>query len=253
MRISGSSQLPPLDKEHIATHRLRRAVASDVGLVFREKGAAYQVRLRPEANGTGWVIRGNHRFGYGFGPYQERLGRAMSESAFTGKPILQQVEKTSGKIATVFLYVAGLSLAIIIISLVYSAITRYIFRLPWVWSLDLPMYLQVVVISLALANAQRLRAHIRIEFLTERFRGWAKSLSEVISSLGIVFVCAMLVWGASEEMISAVRIGEKTPSTGIHYSAVFLVIVLGVALLGLQALLEIMLSAARKSSDGRHS
>ncbi|MFC1981691.1 TRAP transporter small permease [Chloroflexota bacterium] len=173
----------------------------------------------------------------------------MFERHSSKKPkLLQIMDKGSDKVSIAFLYVASLSLAIAILALAYSSVMRYVFRAPWDWSIDLPMYVQAAIIALALANAQRLRAHIRVDFIITRLHGWAGQIAQLLGLLAMAFFCGTIAWGILREAIASLKIWEVAPDTGIPYGVVLLVIFIGVSLLCLETLLEIVLSFTTKSS-----
>lgn len=144
--------------------------------------------------------------------------------------------------------------------LVYEVVARYVFTAPTIWAEELSRLGLVWGTYLAAAWLLRERQHIRITLLVERLpvrlRRWAEAFSLAV----IAVLCAVATWLGAGIAAESVTRGSTTGSMlNLPMVVTEASIPVGFALLGIQALLEIVrlaagapLPAGATDGGGRH-
>lgn len=133
----------------------------------------------------------------------------------------------------------GLLMLVMVLTVVYGVIMRYVFRAPVAWSIDLPTFLFLIVTASGLAYVQRARGHIGVEILTARMPRKAQKTLEIVSSAAIIVFSAFILRASWVKALDHLEHNERTTAAGIPLFAMQLVFSLAMLLLCFQAIVEI--------------
>ena len=104
-----------------------------------------------------------------------------------------------------------ISVAVMLVVMIYQVILRYIFANATAWSEELARYLFIFQVMLASAIGIRRNSHLQIDALIHLLKPRWRMLSTVISTLiGVVFLCFLLVYS-----IDLVKTGANNLSVGL--------------------------------------
>ena len=88
-----------------------------------------------------------------------------------------------------------ISVAVMLVVMIYQVILRYVFAHATAWSEELARYLFIFQVMLASAIGIRRNSHLQIDALIHLLKPRWRMLSTVISTLiGVVFLCFLLVY-----------------------------------------------------------
>lgn len=94
-------------------------------------------------------------------------------------------------------YVAALLIVASTIAISFEVVSRYVFRRPHDWNLELNIFILVAATFLAAAHTQMKRGHVGIEVLDEllpvRWNRWRRLLSDILSLLFCAFI-TVYIW-----------------------------------------------------------
>ena len=104
-----------------------------------------------------------------------------------------------------------ISVAVMLVVMIYQVILRYVFAHATAWSEELARYLFIFQVMLASAIGIRRNSHLQIDALIHLLKPRWRMLSTVISTLiGVVFLCFLLVYS-----IDLVKTGANNLSVGL--------------------------------------
>lgn len=104
-----------------------------------------------------------------------------------------------------------ISVAVMLVVMIYQVILRYIFTASNAWSEELARYLFIFQVMLASAIGIRRNSHLQIDALIHLLKPRWRMLSTAISTLvGVIFLCFLLVYS-----IDLVKTGENNLSVGL--------------------------------------
>lgn len=93
-------------------------------------------------------------------------------------------------------HVAALMIVISTVVISFEVVSRYVFRHPHDWNLELNIFLLVAATFLAAAHTQMKRGHVGIEVLDEmlsaRWNRWRRLVSDILSLAFCVFITVHL-------------------------------------------------------------
>ncbi len=92
---------------------------------------------------------------------------------------------------------------VLVLTLCYEVVARYVFNRPTIWSQDLSSMLGGTIILLGLAYTHRYRAHIRIDIFYARLSTRGKAIIDIIGALLFFPLIIAFAYAAADEMIFA--------------------------------------------------
>ena len=105
--------------------------------------------------------------------------------------------------------IGQLTIFALILSMLYEVIARYVFGAPTLWAFDISYMLNGSIFLLGAAYSLRLDAHVRIDFLSQRFSLRAQQmLNGVVYLLIMAPIFAAFTWVAGEKAFKAFSAGE---------------------------------------------
>ena len=127
--------------------------------------------------------------------------------------------------------------------MLYDVLMRYVFNLPTFWAQETCEYMMVFLTFIGLAETQKQKAHIRMDYLYARFpENLRKGLNLFFHFLVALF--AMLIFFSSFKMtLLAFQYGCKSNSLmGTPLFLVYAIIPVGMILLLMQSIIDIVKS-----------
>ena len=150
---------------------------------------------------------------------------------------------------------SGAVLLVILGTVLYDIVARYVFNYSAGWSFDLTSYGLLFVVFLGAAYTLERDGHIRIDFLLVRLPERARLRTEAVAGALSAVFAALLLWATIRETILAVRGGWVSPSIyAVPLKYIYWIMPVGTLLLLLAVLsrLALALERSRKSgADGR--
>jgi TRAP-type mannitol/chloroaromatic compound transport system permease small subunit len=97
-------------------------------------------------------------------------------------------------------------------------------------------------------------AHVRMDFLYERWNKRKRSLADSITSVCLLFYLVMLVWGGWESSSSALVYGQRNHTVWAPYMApIKIIMTFGMAMMLLQTLSELVKDIFRACGKDLHA
>ncbi len=111
--------------------------------------------------------------------------------------------------ATILGGIGRLTLFALIIAMLYEVIARYAFGAPTLWAFDISYMLNGTVFLLGAAYSLREDAHVRIDFLSQKFPVRVQQILNGLVYLLVMFPIGLaLAWVASSKALKAFSTGE---------------------------------------------
>lgn len=137
-------------------------------------------------------------------------------------------------------------------SVVYEVIMRYVFHHPAGWVIEGASYMLIVCVALALAYTQKVRGHIRVDMVALRLPLRAQTLLDIFTLILASIFCGFLVWTSWWYAWEAwVRDFRGVVLDQVPLFSVMVIIPVGVFLLCLQLLAQIGASIGELLSGGK--
>ena len=93
---------------------------------------------------------------------------------------------------------------------VFQVFGRKLINLPVPGYVDVIEFVMTVFAFISIAYTQRLGGHVRMEIIIKRFRGRALWIVELLGTLTVVGIVAILAWYGYEHFLRAWNIGDST-------------------------------------------
>jgi TRAP-type C4-dicarboxylate transport system permease small subunit len=130
----------------------------------------------------------------------------------------------------------GLILAAIALLTTASILGRWLFATPILGDIELVQTGCAMMIALALPYCQLKRAHINVDFFTQKARPRVRAALDVIGSVALGAICLVLASRAAVGVADMRAAGETTMVLGFPFWMTYLVMVPGLGLSGITAL-----------------
>ena len=93
---------------------------------------------------------------------------------------------------------------------VFQVFGRKLINLPVPGYVDVVEFVMTVFAFISIAYTQRLGGHVRMEIIIKRFRGRALWFVELLGTLTVIGIVAILAWFGYEHFLRAWTIGDST-------------------------------------------
>ena len=127
-----------------------------------------------------------------------------------------------------------------VISLAFlEVVRRYIFGATFIWSGDVEIYFNLVVVFLYFGLAEKQKTHIRLDlFLNwiQKKRGWdqlGKGL-KIVSTLISLSFCVLFIWFGIEFVKVGIDFGRKMENADLFLWPFYVVLLVGFLFLGIE-------------------
>ena len=112
---------------------------------------------------------------------------------------------------------------------------------PSIWVMEMAQFTMAAYYRVGAAFSMQQEAHVRMDFLYERWGKRKRSLIDSITSVALIFFLALLVWGGWESSASALTYGQRNHTVWAPYMApIKIIMTCGMALMLLQSLSELV-------------
>lgn len=153
--------------------------------------------------------------------------------------------KVAGALSGLAVAVAGLATLGCLALVCYGVVLRYFFGQPLSWSDEAGGFLVVVLVMLAVAEAQRRGEHIGVDLLLERSKGRFRRGLQAFASLCVAAAAAVLLWQGWETVAFSRMIGARPLVLAeIPMWAIEMFLPIGAGLMLLVALVQLLALAA---------
>lgn len=169
---------------------------------------------------------------------------------------MRNVLKSLDTLSTVLGHASMLLICLLVISMLYEVVARYVFQAPTLWSFDLSYMFNGSLFLLGSAYSLKHEAHVRIDFLSRQL---PMTLQQNLNALVYAFMAgpafAVFTWIAAEKTYKAYLTGEVestspwAPLIWPFYAA----LALGLAAFTLQLYLEAIKFMLKTSVPGHSS
>ncbi|OUM86834.1 MAG: hypothetical protein BAA01_15500 [Bacillus thermozeamaize] len=139
------------------------------------------------------------------------------------------------------MWVVGILILIMGLTLFYDVMMRYFFKAPTAWSFDLAGWFTGLSAFLAGGYALLKKAHIRVDIFYQKFSPRVQGGLDALTSVFLFLIVLILVWKGGERTLHNLNIGAVA-NTGlnIYIWIKWLMVPLGGVLLGLQAIVNLV-------------
>ena len=156
------------------------------------------------------------------------------------KPVINAV-KAIGRLSQGFGFLGQAALAVMVITICYDVVMRYVFNAPTHWSLEVNTFLVIFITMIPASAVLREDSHLRIGFFISKFSPKAQDVIRRIASVLGVFFCALMVRNGLIMAISAFTYDQRMSTPlGTPMVIPYLFIPFGFTVLGLQFLARLV-------------
>lgn len=158
------------------------------------------------------------------------------------------VDRINRGVGHVAMYLFVMMLAI----LIWAVITKG-FGSPSIWVMEMAQFTMSAYYLLGAAYSMQHGAHVRMDFLYERWSKRKRSLADSITSVCLIFYLFMLVLGGWESSVSAITYGQRNYTVWAPYMApIKIIMTTGMALMLLQSISELIKDIFRACGKELH-
>lgn len=147
----------------------------------------------------------------------------------------------------------AVSVAAMVILMIYQVILRYIFSNSNAWSEEMVRYLFILSVMLASPIAVRRNSHLQIDVLINCFSPRVKRIFTLLATLaGIVFLCFLLVYSVNLCVTATSNVSAGLAAAGLNVSMAvpYASMPLGVVLMILASVEVVLKTAAELRAGG---
>lgn len=136
-------------------------------------------------------------------------------------------------------FLAGGSLAVMVILTTYQVVTRYVFNAPSTWSEELVGYMFAWSTMFGAAIVSGERGHMNIPIVVDRFTPPLRKAFHIFAEIiAFLFSAAILVFGGAQ--VSSLAMGQQTSSLGVAVGVFYWVMPVCGVVMALYAVLNII-------------
>lgn len=99
------------------------------------------------------------------------------------KTVLGIIDRANEIVAKTFAW----ALVLLVLTMAYEVVSRYVFNSPTLWSYDLSYFLGSMTLILGMAYTLRIKGHVSIDIIYNRFTPRVRALLDVIFALVLFF------------------------------------------------------------------
>lgn len=165
---------------------------------------------------------------------------------------LQKFTRTVDRINRGVGHVAMYLLVMMLGILIWAVITKALGS-PSIWVMEMAQFTMSAYYLLGAAYAMQNDAHVRMDFLYERWTKRKRSLVDSFTSFFLIFYLAMLVLGGWESSASAITYGQRNYTVWAPYMApIKIIMTTGMFLMLLQSVSELIKDIFRACGKELH-
>jgi TRAP-type C4-dicarboxylate transport system permease small subunit len=126
--------------------------------------------------------------------------------------LLKLLLRSIDRLSVIVGYSVAVFVPLMILSLVYEVISRYLFHAPTLWAQDVSIFLFGYIGLLGGAFVMKENAHINVDLIYARLSLRGRALCDVLSGLVMMFFLIRVVIYAWHEGVKAVTLGLRRPT-----------------------------------------
>lgn len=154
---------------------------------------------------------------------------------------VRAVEKINNAVGHVAMWLLVVMLAILVWSVVAKGINH-----PSIWVMEMAQFTMAAYYLLGAGFSMQQGAHVRMDFLYERWGRRRRSLMDSVTSVFLIFYLVMLVIGGWSSSADALEYGQRNHTVWAPYMApVKIIMTTGMGLMLLQSIAELIKDACR--------
>ncbi|KKM11159.1 hypothetical protein SY88_09965 [Clostridiales bacterium PH28_bin88] len=121
--------------------------------------------------------------------------------------VLGAIDKTNEWLAKI----ASWSMVLLVFTMTYEVVSRYVFRAPTIWSYDMSYFLSSIMLMFGMAYTLKVKGHVNIDIFYGRLSGRGKAVLDVIFALLLFFpLWVLMVKAMIPHVIFAWKMHEKS-------------------------------------------
>jgi len=129
--------------------------------------------------------------------------------------LLLKIEKFMDRVIDAVGYVTGVLLVVMILNVAYDVVMRYVFHNSSIGMQEAEWHLFAVIILYGTGYALKHNAHVRVDFLYDRFSYRTKAMINIIGTLLFLIPLALLIiYGSYEFVMDAYTTHEISEDPG---------------------------------------
>lgn len=168
----------------------------------------------------------------------------LASQRFTGA-----VDRINRAVGHVAMYLLVVMMGILLWSVFTTALGR-----PAIWVMEMAQFTMAAYYLVGAAFSMQEGAHVRMDFLYERWGKRKRSLADSVTSVCLLLYLALLVFGGWESSASALTYGQRNHTVWAPYMApIKIIMTTGMALMLLQALSELVKDIFRACGKELHA
>jgi TRAP-type mannitol/chloroaromatic compound transport system permease small subunit len=142
--------------------------------------------------------------------------------------------------------VAMYLLLVMLAILMYSAASNNFFGAPPIWAMEMAQFTMAAYYLLGASHSLQQGAHVRMDFLYERWKPRRRTQMDSLSMLVVIFYLAVLVYGGAQGSWYALEYGQRNHSVwGPYMAPIKIIMTFGMLLMLLQCVAEWLKDIAR--------
>ncbi|MDR2364442.1 MAG: TRAP transporter small permease subunit [Zoogloeaceae bacterium] len=167
--------------------------------------------------------------------------------------LLQRLQNAAGKyvrfMAAVNRVMGGVAMYLLLVMLailMYSAACNNLAGSPPIWAMEMAQFTMAAYYLLGASYSLQQGAHVRMDFLYERWKPRQRAAVDSITILFVIFYLGVLVYGGVQGSWYALEYGQRNHSVwGPYMAPIKIIMTLGMSLMLLQCVAELLKDIAR--------
>ena len=152
---------------------------------------------------------------------------------------LSKLDRLYFKLETFLALLGGITIFLLVFLAVFNVLGRWLFSLPVSGYIDWVEQAMAVFAFFGIAYCQRLGGHIRMDILVSRIKGRMLWLSEFISTLVMLIITLVLVYGSYLHFLRAFNNGDSSMDISLPIWPAKLVIPFALSVLAVRLILQL--------------
>jgi TRAP-type C4-dicarboxylate transport system permease small subunit len=166
---------------------------------------------------------------------EQAKGSSMNSLKKTLGALAERMDSLSRKLGVV----VGVLLVLMVLSLSFEVVMRYVFNMPTIWALDISVYIFIFIVYLGASYTELQQGHVKVDLLILRLPDKTKNVLRFVTGfLGLVF-CAFFISGSWRQ---AIKVFEGNTHAGTTLNAplfpMYFIIPIGIFFLSLQMIVS---------------
>jgi len=152
---------------------------------------------------------------------------------------LSKLDRLYFKLETFLALLGGITIFFLVFLAVFNVLGRWLFSLPVSGYIDWVEQAMAVFAFFGIAYCQRLGGHIRMDILVSRIKGRMLWLSEFISTLVMLIITVVLVYGSYLHFLRAFNNGDSSMDISLPIWPAKLIIPFALSVLAVRLVLQL--------------